>query len=126
MDATFINTFVGIISIIVGLIGIFVGIIGWNSLQTVKSINKIKVGKQSTVMQEIHNGISYSDVINIVDSKMDTYANSIRSIDELQVILEENEKYTIPVICSLSEAEYERMKQDGMINSKVMYLISDK
>ena len=52
MDATTVNTIVGIIGIIVGIIGAGIGIIGWNSLKTATEINnRARAGKGSTINQ---------------------------------------------------------------------------
>lgn len=52
MDATMLNTIVGIVGIIVGVIGAVVGIIGWNSLKAATEINnRAKAGKGSTINQ---------------------------------------------------------------------------
>lgn len=52
MDATMLNTIVGIVGIIVGVIGAVVGIIGRNSLKAATEINnRAKAGKGSTINQ---------------------------------------------------------------------------
>ena len=63
MDATTVNTIVGIVGIIVGVIGIIVGIIGWKSLNTANKINN-KADNGSTIVQAeiINQGISENTV----------------------------------------------------------------
>lgn len=52
MDATTLNTVVGIIGIVVGIIGAVVGVIGWKSITTATEINnKARAGKGSTINQ---------------------------------------------------------------------------
>lgn len=74
MDATTINTIVGIVGIICSMVGIVVGIIGWKSLTTTTKIyNKAQANNGSTVQQaqSIYNGLSAPDVVEITDKKID-------------------------------------------------------
>jgi len=75
MDATTINTIVGIVGIIVGLIGIIVGVIGGVNLSTSKKIIKsIKADNNSAIQtaDTIYNGLSSYDVYEIVSKGIDT------------------------------------------------------
>lgn len=74
MDATTINTIVGIVGIIVGLIGIIVGVIGGVNLSTSKRIIKsIKADNNSSIQtaDTIYNGLSSYDVYEIVSKSID-------------------------------------------------------
>lgn len=80
MDATTLNTVVGIVGIIVGSIGIFVGLIGWKSLNAAtKIINKADNGASIQNAQIINNGLDSYAVIKL--SRETTQ-------DELQKIVE--------------------------------------
>ena len=71
MDATTLNTIVGIIGIIVGFIGIIVGIIGGKSLSTaIKIKNTVKADNGSTLYNNsptiiTNNGLSSLDTIEL-------------------------------------------------------------
>lgn len=72
MEATTLNTIVGIIGIVVGIIGAIVGIVGWNSLKATTEIkNKVKAGKCSTVNQgnTYNYGIS-EDTVRLIAKDM--------------------------------------------------------
>ena len=124
MDATTLNTIVGIVGIIVGVIGIVVGVIGWKSLETVKNINNIKTGKQSTVNQAIYNGMTYTDVKQIVTDEIKPFSSAIRNIDELQNILEKNNGYRIPVMWYGTQEEYDNLSANKEILKDVVYMIT--
>ena len=87
MDATTINTIVGIIGIVVGIIGAIIGIIGWKSLSTATKIsNKAKADNGATVQQAqiIHNGLDDYAVIRL--SKETTQEELQRMVDSLQLV----------------------------------------
>lgn len=72
MDATTLNTIVGIIGIVVGVIGIIVGMIGWGSLSEAKKIrNTANADNGSTIMQAevINQGIS-EDTVRLITKDM--------------------------------------------------------
>jgi len=89
----------------------------------------VKTGKGSTVTQTIQNGASVSEVIETVskvtDQKMMPYMNSLNNLEDVQKILEENSRYSIPVIWSGSQAEYDLMVKDNKTNSSVIYMTTD-
>ena len=124
MDATTLNTIVGVIGIIVGIIGAIVGVIGWKSLETVKNINKIKVGKQSTVNQAIYNGMTYTDVKQLVTDEIKPFSSVINNIDDLQKILEKNNGYRIPVMWFGTQEEYNKLLANREIIDDVVYMIT--
>ena len=68
MDATTINTIVGIVGIVVGIIGAIIGIIGWKSLSEATKIkNSAKADNGATVYQAqtINNGVS-DDTVRLI------------------------------------------------------------
>lgn len=70
MDATMLNTIIGVVGIIVGAIGIIVGIIGWKSLSTVTKVkNKANADNGATIQQAstmtINNGLSSREVSDL-------------------------------------------------------------
>lgn len=130
MDATSVNTIVGIIGSIVGVIGIVVGIIGLRCINAAQEIrNTVKTGKGSTVTQTIQNGASISEVIeavsNVTDQKMMPYMNSLNNLEDVQNILVENSGYSIPVIWSGSHVDYDLMVKENKTHPSVIYMIND-
>lgn len=72
MDATTLNTIVGIVGIIVGIIGAVIGVIGWQSLAAATEINnKAKAGKGSTINQgnTYNYGVS-EDTVRLITKDM--------------------------------------------------------
>lgn len=68
MDATTLNTIVGIIGAVVGIAGIVVGVIGWKSLSAATKIkNSAKADNGATIQQAqvIHNGLDDYAVIRL-------------------------------------------------------------
>ena len=87
MDATTLNTIVGIIGIIVGVIGAIVGIIGWNSITTANNIkNKAKADNGATIQQAqtIHNGMDSYAVIRL--SRDTTQEELARLVKEIHLV----------------------------------------
>ncbi len=93
MDATTLNTIVGIVGIVVGIIGAIIGIIGWKSLATATKIsNKAKADNGSTVQQAqiIHNGLDDYAVIRL--SRETTQEELQRMVEALQLVTEKDIK----------------------------------
>ena len=93
MDATMLNTIVGVVGIIVGIIGAIIGIIGWKSLATATKIsNRAKANNGSTVQQAqiIHNGLDDYAVIRL--SKETTQEELQRLVASLQLVTEKEIK----------------------------------
>ena len=130
MDATMLNTVVGIIGSFVGVIGIIVGLVGLKSLAVAQSIKNGSIkGNGNTVHQEINNGPSMEDVLkstNIVfDSKMGPYTTALNSLEDVQHILAQNQKYSIPVIWVGSQKEYDDLAKEQKNNPNVVYFVND-
>lgn len=64
MDATTLNTLVGIVGIVVGIIGAVIGVIGWRSLQAAETNNRATASNGSTINQgnTYHYGVSEETV----------------------------------------------------------------
>ena len=93
MDATMLNTIVGVVGIIVGIIGAIIGIIGWKSLATATKIsNRAKANNGSTVQQAqiIHNGLDDYAVIRL--SRETTQEELQRLVASLQLVTEKEIK----------------------------------
>ena len=87
MDATTLNTIVGIIGIVVGVIGAIVGVIGWNSITTANNIkNRAKADNGATIQQAqtIHNGMDSYAVIRL--SKDTTQEELARLVKEIHLV----------------------------------------
>ena len=68
MDATTLNTIVGIIGSVVGIVGIVVGVIGWKSLSAATKIKKSAKADNGSAIQQaqvIHNGLDDYAVIRL-------------------------------------------------------------
>jgi len=86
MDATTLNTIVGIIGIVVGLIGVVVGVIGWKNITTANNIkNRAKADNGATIQQAqtINNGMDSYAVIRL--SKDTTQEELVRLVKELNM-----------------------------------------
>jgi hypothetical protein len=96
MDATTLNTIVGIVGIIVGIIGAVVGIVGWNSLSTAMEMkNRAKADNGASVQQAqtIHNGIDSYAVIRL--SRDTTQQELARLVKEIQLATKSDIRETI-------------------------------
>ena len=147
MDLEFWANIAQILSLPISIIAIFVGGKAINKVNKVLNIrknneinrnkiidskveknttkNNTRATKHSNIISYTYNGLNYSDVDTIIDNKFEKVKNTINSIEELKKILEKNYKYSIPVIWSGSQIEYDEMKKNGEILSEVIYMINE-
>lgn len=125
MDATTLNTMVGIIGIIVGIIGIVTGIIGGVSLYKANNISVINASKDSHVKSVVYNGMTYSEVQSAIDNKMLQYAPVINSLESLESILKKNEQYSVPIMWRGTQAEFNSIQAEGRVDNGVFYIVME-
>lgn len=87
--------------------------------------NNARATKRSNITNVYNNGLGYGDVNGIVDGKLTEVRPAINTVEELRKILAKNSKYSIPVIWSGSQIEYDAMKKNGEITPEVLYCITE-
>ena len=129
MDATTLNTIVGICGLIVGILGTC-GVIKIRSIKNKNmSVNNTNgdVQQANTIENHGFTGKEFNDALTIVLNGFGKQRfNMVTHIDDVEKLIISNPKYSIPLVWVGTSKEYNELKERNEIISNAVYMVTDK